>query len=176
MEIGETILKFRKEKGYSQEDLAQVLGVARQTISKWELGETSPDLKQAGEIAKTFEISLDVLVNNKIRTSMIENKKTSNLKIIGGVLYFVILVALILVTIYYLTNKDFTKHYQTEFVCTKEDEKYSVYLEEWKDKYYLFAYGDDNLDKVYVGDTYREAIESLYIIKKSLIDNGAKCK
>ncbi len=47
MEIGENILNFRKKKGYSQENLAEILGVSRQTISKWELGDTSPDLKQA---------------------------------------------------------------------------------------------------------------------------------
>ena len=75
MEIGENILNFRKKKGYSQENLAEILGVSRQTISKWELGDTSPDLKQAWEIARTFKISFDELINNKIRTK----KKSKNI-------------------------------------------------------------------------------------------------
>ena len=44
MEIGNKIMELRKKSGLSQEELAEKVGVARQTISKWELGETSPDL------------------------------------------------------------------------------------------------------------------------------------
>ena len=46
MDLGNKILKLRKEKGYSQEDLAEKLGVTRQTISNWELGSTQPNLEQ----------------------------------------------------------------------------------------------------------------------------------
>ena len=58
---------LRKKKGLSQEELAEKVGVARQTISKWELGETSPDLKQAKELSKIFNVSLDELTNNDIK-------------------------------------------------------------------------------------------------------------
>ena len=54
MEIGNNIVNLRKKSGLSQEELAEKVGVARQTISKWELGETSPDLKQAKELSKIF--------------------------------------------------------------------------------------------------------------------------
>ena len=50
MEIGKKIMELRKKNGFSQEELAEKVGVARQTISKWELSETSPDLKQAKEL------------------------------------------------------------------------------------------------------------------------------
>ena len=43
MKIGKKIMDLRKKNGLSQEELAEKVGVARQTISKWELGETSPD-------------------------------------------------------------------------------------------------------------------------------------
>ena len=76
MEIGNKIQELRKKKGISQEELAEKIGVARQTISKWELGETSPDLKQAKELSKIFKISLDELTNNDIKEVLIE--KTSN--------------------------------------------------------------------------------------------------
>ena len=49
MEIGNRILELRKESKLSQEQLAEKMNVTRQTISKWELNETTPDIKQAKE-------------------------------------------------------------------------------------------------------------------------------
>ena len=63
--IGQKILELRKKNNLSQEKLAESIGVSRQTISNWELGETSPDLKQAGELSKILNISLDELVGNE---------------------------------------------------------------------------------------------------------------
>lgn len=56
MEIGNKILELRKKNNLSQEALAEKIGVSRQTISKWELGETSPDIKQAKELSKVFNV------------------------------------------------------------------------------------------------------------------------
>ena len=53
MEIGNKIMELRKKNNLSQEELAEKVGAARQTISKWELGETAPDLKQAKKIFST---------------------------------------------------------------------------------------------------------------------------
>ena len=57
--LGEKIIKERKKHYLSQENLAEVIGVTRQTISNWELNETSPDLKQAEKLADIFNISMD---------------------------------------------------------------------------------------------------------------------
>lgn len=67
MEIGKKITDLRKNNKLSQEDLAEKLGVTRQTISKWELGQTYPSINQAKELSKIFNISLDELVNNDIK-------------------------------------------------------------------------------------------------------------
>ncbi len=64
MNIGKNILKLRKKQALSQEQLAEKVGVTRQTISNWELEESSPDIKQAKELSKIFNVSLDQLVNN----------------------------------------------------------------------------------------------------------------
>lgn len=72
--LGENILKLRKKQGLSQEHLAEKIGVTRQTISNWELGESSPDIKQAKELSKIFNISLDQLVGN---TKYVYNNKSS---------------------------------------------------------------------------------------------------
>lgn len=60
--IGENILTARKHAGLTQEALAEAVGVSRQTIAKWEAGESTPDLAMAGALAKALEISLDDLV------------------------------------------------------------------------------------------------------------------
>ena len=63
--IGKKLVQFRKNKGLSQEELAEDVGVTRQTISNWELNETAPDLKQAQKLSEIFNISLDELVGNE---------------------------------------------------------------------------------------------------------------
>jgi len=62
--IGDKILELRKKNDLSQEKLAEKIDVTRQTISNWELNTTVPDLKQASELAKVFNVSLDELVGN----------------------------------------------------------------------------------------------------------------
>ena len=62
--IGDKILELRKKNDLSQEKLAEKIDVTRQTISNWELNTTVPDLKQASEHAKVFNVSLDELVGN----------------------------------------------------------------------------------------------------------------
>ena len=76
MEIGNKILELRKKANLSQEQLAEKLNVTRQTISKWELNETTPDIKQAIELSKIFKISLDKLTDNDINDFVME--KVSN--------------------------------------------------------------------------------------------------
>ena len=82
MEIGNKILSLRKEAKLSQEALAEKMNVTRQTISKWELNETSPDIKQAKELSRIFKISLDELVDNDISDLVIE--KVSNTEKLAG--------------------------------------------------------------------------------------------
>jgi len=57
--LKEIILEKRKEKNMTQEQLAEQLGVARQTVSKWELGETLPDVENLKKMAVLFEFSID---------------------------------------------------------------------------------------------------------------------
>lgn len=62
MRFDENLRILRKEKDYSQEYLAEKLGVTRQTISKWENGTAMPDLKKLIELADFFEVSMDDLL------------------------------------------------------------------------------------------------------------------
>ena len=62
--IGNKILILRKQYNLTQEQLAEKMNVARQTISKWELGETSPDIEQAKKLSQIFNVSLDEMLDN----------------------------------------------------------------------------------------------------------------
>lgn len=62
IEIANKLLQLRKEKGLSQEQLAQKLGISRQAVSKWERAEASPDTDNLIELAKLYDISLDELL------------------------------------------------------------------------------------------------------------------
>lgn len=61
LNIGENIKKLRAEKGVTQEQLADHLSITYQSVSKWERGETSPDLYFIPKIADFFDISIDEL-------------------------------------------------------------------------------------------------------------------
>jgi len=65
MEFNNKLYELRKQKGFSQEELANRLNVSRQTISKWEVGESTPDMEKLVAISDLFEISLDELVLDK---------------------------------------------------------------------------------------------------------------
>ena len=67
MKFNEKLFELRKEKGYSQEELADKLNVARQTVSKWENGTTTPDFDNLIELSKLFEISIDDFVGNDFK-------------------------------------------------------------------------------------------------------------
>lgn len=64
--IGEHILKLRKMQGLSQEQLGERVNVTRQTISNWELGETTPNIEQLKLLSKELNISIDELLDNNV--------------------------------------------------------------------------------------------------------------
>ena len=73
LKFNEKLIKLRKASGLSQEELGDKLNVARQTISKWELGETTPEMDKLGELSNLFEISIDELVkDNAIPNTIIK--------------------------------------------------------------------------------------------------------
>ena len=65
MEINNKLYTLRKQKGLSQEELANRLNVSRQTVSKWEVGDSTPDLEKLVAMSDMFGISLDELVLDK---------------------------------------------------------------------------------------------------------------
>lgn len=65
MNFNENLLSLRKQHGLSQEQLGQQVGVSRQTVSKWELGETTPELDKIIQLSDYFNISTDALIGHE---------------------------------------------------------------------------------------------------------------
>lgn len=72
MNLGDNLLKARKHMSLSQEEVAEKLGVSRQTISKWELDETLPDIRQSKKLASLYKLSLDELIEFDVDLNEIE--------------------------------------------------------------------------------------------------------
>ena len=65
MRFEEKLINLRKQKGLSQEELAEQLGVSRQAVSRWELGQTLPDIVNLVQLCELFGVSADYLVKDE---------------------------------------------------------------------------------------------------------------
>ena len=161
--FGNNLMELRKKNGYSQEDLANKLNVTRQTISKWELEQTSPNLKDLKNIADIFNISLDELTSNIKDNSNLnfKNKKGKNkyvliilfLLLIFILLFFVCRFYKILYIKNYIDLASSSKNYYIEKTLYSEENfdpiimgKYELYYIDGKIK--LLTMDNENLSKV----------------------------
>ena len=78
MNFGEKLLKLRKAKSLSQEQLAAELAVSRQAVSKWELGESLPDSDKLLLISKTLGVTTDYLLSGDVDQSVTAPSPTRN--------------------------------------------------------------------------------------------------
>lgn len=69
MNLGERLYEMRKAKGLSQENVADILGVTRQTVSKWETNQTTPDFDKILPLCKLYEITTDELLTGEKSTA-----------------------------------------------------------------------------------------------------------
>lgn len=72
MSLGNSLFNARKKSGFSEEEVAERLGVSRQTISKWELDETLPDICQSKKLSNLYGLSLDELIDFDIDVKEIQ--------------------------------------------------------------------------------------------------------
>ena len=184
MEIGEKILELRKKMDLSQENLAELMGVARQTISKWELNETSPDLKDAKKLSKIFNVSLDEITNNDIKNVIVEKvlKEEVLLKRIINILKIMFLLIIITITIllFYVFCKDYFSVEMTNGMqsieCEIDNNKYVYEIYQNNETSYM-------IDKIITEDKNLKVDPFLYTnfldvknaIKKDVISRGGKC-
>ena len=187
MELGNKILKLRKQKGLSQEELGEKVNVTRQTISNWELGETQPNTEQLKLLSKELNVSIDELLDNDIKNVLVE--KVSNteqlagliLKVIKSAIFFIIgafiLIIAVSVILRVIRSKEDTGRELTEAIhCSLygEEHSYTLTYQEYTGR--IIAAG---------GDTYFYDILDLYkyddfnqtfnVINDYVKKNGGKC-
>ena len=80
MEFKDILINLRTNKGLKQYELANILGISRQAVSKWEVGLCKPDLDNFIKLASLFNVSLDYLAGNKYNNQLINYKKINKLK------------------------------------------------------------------------------------------------
>ena len=66
MIIAEKIMSLRKQYGWSQEELADLIGVSRQSVSKWESAASIPDIQKIIKMSEVFGVLIDYLLKNEI--------------------------------------------------------------------------------------------------------------
>jgi len=179
--------EFKKKNGLSQEELAEKVGVARQTISKWELGETSPDIKQSKELSKIFNVSLDELTDNDIKDILIE--KTSNTEKLAGIILklikftvaFIIVAPILLIItriIFKNINEKKSGHLMNISIeCTFHNETYGYEFNYYETTGQIKeAGGDGYLANIIDIEKYDNAYQALDKIDAYVKNNGGTCK
>ncbi len=109
MSLGQKLLELRKKKNLSQEEVAEKLEVSRQTISKWETDQSTPDFDKIIPLCELYAISTEELLRGKKEvkkempiidsTNQIINKKKRALGISSGILLYFIAIAWVTITI-----------------------------------------------------------------------------
>ena len=107
MKFNEKLVMLRKQQNLSQEQVSEKLGVARQTISKWELGETTPEMDKLIIISKLYDITLDELMKEDNEGKNVNDPNNMNsqklagltIKFLKGIGIFIFIVAILYVFI-----------------------------------------------------------------------------
>lgn len=186
MNLGKKIAELRKKNNLSQEELAEKVGVARQTISKWEIGDTTPDINQVKIISKIFNISIDELVDNDINNVIVE--KISNteklagitikiLKVFGIMLIVFITLIFLFVIIFMvdMPRNDYDIVGTTKISCNLDNEKYE-YEAEYNKNYQVINSGGDAYIMNHTDiESYEDVNKIVAHIEDYFKDHGGKC-
>lgn len=158
MELGTKIYELRKNANLSQEQLSQKLNVTRQTISNWELGQTTPDIIQAKELSKIFGISLDELTNNDMKDILIEKiintekLTTTAIKILKFlciifICFLIIIISMSITSVIKTKNEEVEKQAQQEayreYMSNTQHKQFHITVNDEIYRY-VVQYGPDN--------------------------------
>ena len=186
MKLGDNILKLRKDCKLSQEQLAEKVDVTRQTISNWELGETSPNPEQLKLLSKALNVSIDELLNNDIKPVLVE-KVSNTEKLAGliikilkvmGILFIVGFVVIILLSVFFGSRQS-SKTEKTEqtvqLSCVLNNEKYEYLIEYDQNDNIIDASGSEYIINIVKEKEFNKAKILVKYIETYFKDNGGKC-
>ena len=188
MNLGNKLSMLRKKFGLSQEEVAERLQVTRQTISNWELGETSPDIKQAKQLASLYRVSLDELTDNDIKDLL--DEKISNTERLAGIIikilkifgvflliaiifYFVLIIGGLVVYNSKSTNNSFITE---EIDCSLEGNNYIYSIKQDENHQIMSIGGSNYLKNVLKFETYKDGRELHKAIVGYFEKQGGSCE
>lgn len=188
MKLGENILELRKKKGLSQEQLGEKINVTRQTISNWELNETSPNPEQLKLLSSVLEVSIDDLLDNDIKSTM-ESKISNTEKLAGlilkilkvmGVLILIFLIFIIFSLIIFNSNKssNVVVEKETRMVdleCKLDNNDYNYSVEFDKDDNIINVAGSDFINSVIDNKKFDKRKALVQYVDTYFKDNGGQC-
>ena len=87
MEFSEKLQELRKNKGLTQEELAEILYVSRTAVSKWESGRGFPNIESLKGISKFFEVTIDDLLSGEKLVDIAEKENKSNIRTMCDLLF-----------------------------------------------------------------------------------------
>ena len=186
MKLGDNILKLRKDCKLSQEQLAEKVDVTRQTISNWELGETSPNPDQLKLLSKALNVSIDELLNNDIKQVLVEKVNNTEklaeiiIKILKvmGILFIVGCVVIILLSVFFGSRQS-SKTEKTEqtvqLSCVLNNEKYEYLIEYDQNDNIIDASGSEYIINIVKDKEFNKAKILVKYIETYFKDNGGKC-
>ena len=106
--IGKLIADLRKQKGMTQQELGDKIGVGFRAVSKWERGLTLPDIDNINELSKILGITSDELLTGELnKENKIKDKNKKSSKFIKIIITVITLIAIILALIIYHNNKTY---------------------------------------------------------------------
>ena len=201
--LGENIKILRKQKGLSQETLAQQLNVVRQTVSKWEKGLSVPDAEMLNTISELFEVPVSTLLgstveepektsdsameeiakqlailNEQLATRSVRRRKTAK-KVLTGIVIAIAAVIVLLVTVMliYAYNPEKDLVLTTKNIeCVMDGEVYHYYIT-YDQKNRVRSFGGDNwTDNMDRFRNYDDADEMIGDLEEYLIGQGYSFK
>ena len=186
MKLGDNIFKLRKDCKLSQEQLAEKVDVTRQTISNWELGETSPNPEQLKLLSKALNVSIDELLNNDIKQVLVEKVNNTEklaeiiIKILKvmGILFIVGCVVIILLSVFFGSRQS-SKTEKTEqtvqLSCVLNNEKYEYLIEYDQNDNIIDASGSEYIINIVKDKEFNKAKILVKYIETYFKDNDGKC-
>ena len=180
MELGEKILNYRKQNNYTQEELAFKLGLTRQTISKWELNETSPDLKQAIKLVQVFNISLDELINYNGKLEELKNVRNNKILMVIIVCILIFLMEIVAISFYKLGTKKTNLTSTINVTCKLDNKLYNYNVTYLVNTYKVVNNGGskyifDNINEL---DNIKDKSVTTVItsVTKYFLEHNGKCE
>ena len=188
IKLGDNIQKLRKDLKLSQEQLAEKIDVTRQTISNWELGETSPNPEQLKLLSKALNVSIDELLNNDVKSVIID--KVSNMEKLAGIIIKILKVIGILFVIYFIigilaiflfnvkkesSTETITSNQTTQLECTIDNKTYRYMVETDSDDNLIEASGSKYIENILTNKKFNRGKIMIEYINSYFKDNGGHC-